>query len=180
MAKVRKLRLDVDLKDLFGVPIRDAALRQAIAGRIIDQIRDRTQSQNVDKDGRPFKKYSDRYKESLAFNVFGKSDNVDMTLSGNMLADMTVLEENANRVTIGFSDPTQNAKAFNHTTGDTVPRRDFFGIQKKELAQIKREFEDQVSSQTRGEERFDVASLFRRQELTDVIGRLLQENLGDE
>lgn len=141
MGRVRKLKLKFNLSELFGETIPDdAGLREAIGGAIIERIRERTQD-GVDKNGRKFKKYSEAYKNSADFAAFGKNENeVNMTLSGDMLGSLDIIEQTKQTIAIGFADDDQNVKAFNHVTGDTVPQRDFFGLPKKELMNIVEEF----------------------------------------
>lgn len=143
---VPKVRYQINLKELFdGVPVEDEALRQSIGGAIIERIRERTES-GIDKLGRKFKNYSESYKESLPFKAFGKTSQVDMTQTGDMLGTLEIVKDSPTKLVFGWEDETQNAKAFNHTTGDTVPKRDFFGLPKEELQEIASEFEEDVKS----------------------------------
>lgn len=147
MGKAPKVKLKINLSEMFGEEMPDnEALRLAVGQTIIDRIKERTQS-GVDKRNQPFKKYSKRYINSDEFEAFGKSSgDVNLTLSGDMLELMEILRSSKNVLEIGWEDETQNAKAYNHTVGDTVPRRDFFGISKTELKEIASEFSDEVKS----------------------------------
>lgn len=136
MAKVPKLKLKIDLVELFGESVKKATVRQAIGQDIIDTIVSRTKD-NKDVNGSPFKKYSKDYINSLKFKAFGKTEDVDMTLSGDMLSSMQVIKTNSNTIEIGFDDELNNAKAYNHNFGDTVPKREFFDITNNELESIK-------------------------------------------
>lgn len=168
---VKKLKLQIDLSELFGLPVENSALREAIGGRIIEKIVERTQG-GEDLSGRPFKGYSKSYMESLAFKVFGKSKDVDLTLSGDMLASMQVVDTNPRKLTIGFPDSTENAKAFNHNTGDTLPKREFFGIRDEELEEIREEFQEDVVDFAQIVETRDEEATLR------LLDRLLSENEG--
>lgn len=151
MAKLNGLKLSqgevsqtIDLKDVFGVPIvANDQLAEAIGQAMIDKIVKRTES-GIDVDGKAFKKYSKEYKDSLAFKAFGKDGSVNLRLTGQMLDTLDVKDIKASKIKIGWDDSIENAKAFNHNTGDTLPKRQFFGITDKELAEIKDEFKDRV------------------------------------
>jgi hypothetical protein len=142
---IPKVKYQINLKELFDVPVTDEALRQKIGSAIIEKIIERTES-GIDKTGKKFKPYSQAYKESLAFKAFGKTNQVDMTLTGDMLGTIEILKDTPSTMTFGWEDETQNAKAYNHTTGDTLPKRDFFGLPKDELESIAGEFREDVKS----------------------------------
>ena len=115
--------------------------REAIAFDIIERIVDRTVNDNVDKDGKPFPKYSKSYIKSLDFKIAGKTKKVNLTLSGDMLADMQLLSSKKGEITIGFKNGTDNnAKAegnikgsYGKSVGDPKKARDFLGLTKGEL-----------------------------------------------
>jgi hypothetical protein len=171
-----KVRYKINLKDLFdGVSVEDKALREAIGGAIIERIKSRAES-GVDKNGNKFKPYSQSYKESLQFKAFGKSNQVDMTLTGDMLGTLEMVKDSPNQLVFGWEDETQNAKAYNHTTGDTVPKRDFFGLPKEEVEEIVSEFSEDVKSfkdlaESRGTSDFDRTAV-------SFIARLLGRSSG--
>lgn len=115
-------------------------VKQAIGEAFIQNIVDRTES-GVDVNGKEFKSYSDKYTESLAFKAFGKSSSeVNLTQTGAMLGLIDIVEDKGNKIKIGWSDDTENAKAYNHNTGDTVKKRQFFGITQADINKIKSEF----------------------------------------
>lgn len=143
--KKDKVYQTLNLKEMFGV-VPNSELRQAIAQHAIDYIRTRTES-GAGIGGQPFNfgVYSDQYAESLEFKAHGKDQHeVNMTLTGDMLGLLDVIDETSQTVTLGWSDPEQNAKAFNHNTGDTVPKRPFFGLSKKEIREIADKFRPDV------------------------------------
>ncbi len=152
--KKSKVKQTINLKDEFGVDFRGMnSLKEAIGGAIIERIRDRSKqgdgiSFGAGGAGRQVKlksPYSKEYSDSLDFKAFGKSrGNVNMTLTGDMLGLMDVIQIDGNSITIGWNDAEENAKAFNHSVGDTVPRRPFFGVSKKELQDIKKKFGDEI------------------------------------
>jgi hypothetical protein len=117
--------------------------KDEVADLIIERIVNRT-DQGKDKDGRKFPGYSKSYKESLDFKVAGKSSKVDLQLSGDMLAALSVLDKTSRSVTIGFENGSEeNAKADGNirgTYGQSKPipgkARDFLGITDAELSKI--------------------------------------------
>jgi hypothetical protein len=141
---------EIDLKEIFGVDFRNKrSLKEALAQAIIDKMVSRTESGkgiSFGKDGRGRKvklksPYSKEYSKSDDFKAFGKSrSNVNLKLTGDMLGSIDVKSVSGNKVRVGITDEEEILKAFNHSTGDTVPKRPFFGVSKSELLQIKREF----------------------------------------
>lgn len=109
----------------------DKDVKREIGRQIVDRIVKRTQS-GIDKEGDKFVKYSKAYKESLAFKVYGKSSKVDLTLSGAMLASVSIVGVDSTSVRIGFRDDQQFQKASGHIDGtgahNALPIRDFWGL----------------------------------------------------
>lgn len=142
----KKMELEISLDELFGTKVpNDQALREAIGQSVIDKIVNRTES-GEGVNGRPFKSYSATYKKSNQFDVYGKSNDVNLTLTGDMLGTLDIKAQSRGVIKIGWQDSTQNAKAFNHHTGDTLPRRPFFGLKDSEIEDIKKEFKDRVEA----------------------------------
>lgn len=154
--KITKKRTQqiINLEEEFGVDLRrNTALKQALGQAIIDKMLKRTSEGNgiiftKDGKGRRVKlksPYSDKYAESDEFKAFGKKKNkVNMELTGDMLASIDILRSRGNELVIGIDDPEEVEKSFNHNTGDTVPKRPFFGVSKKELREIKKEFDGDI------------------------------------
>ena len=124
--------------------------REAIALDIIDQIIKRSK-QGKDRNGDSFPSYSPSYKRGLDFKIAGKTMRVNLTLSGDMLDSMKVLEntDDGSKVTIGFSRGRENDKAEGNilgTYGQKSPidggkyARDFLGVQESELDKILRKY----------------------------------------
>lgn len=141
MAKT-KLELEVDLKEIFNTSISDAALREEIANAVIQKIVDRTQS-GKSLSGKAFVKYSPDYLKVR--KSAGLGAEVDLTFSGEMLNSITTVKETSNKIVLGWDDETQSAKAYNHNTGDTLPQREFFGLQEKEKQELRNEFSDIIA-----------------------------------
>lgn len=86
------------------------------ATKAIDQIFKRTISGN-DVFGKPFERYSDSYKRSLAYRIYGKSSHVNLKLTGEMLSSMGIGSIRNGRVKIIIIGDLNNAKAEGHTFG---------------------------------------------------------------
>jgi hypothetical protein len=131
--------IEIDLKKLLGGAAANPEVRQVFFESALQVLDKRTESSR-DVNGKIFPKYSKAYKDSLAFAAAGKSNAVNMTLTGDMLGSIQIESADANKMVVGFgSDETENAKAFNHNTGDTVPKREFFGWTDAELNSIAKE-----------------------------------------
>jgi len=144
----------INLKEEFGIDFRGKDdLKQAIGQAIIDKIVKRTLSgegRKFTSDGRgvPFNlqsvPYSKSYRQSKEFKAFGKTSKVNLKLTGDMLGLLDIKSISGNSITIGWDDPEENAKAYNHSVGDTVKARPFFGVSKKDLKEIKSQFKDDI------------------------------------
>lgn len=140
-AKHQKFELEID-------PRYSAAERRAIAHDVIDWIVERVQNKNLDRRNRPLPEYSASYVKSLDFKIGGKKKgDVNLTLSGDMLGAIEVLEHQPGKIVIGFEEgSTENAKADGNIRGTygqskpTGPKRDFLGLTKKDLNVILAEF----------------------------------------
>ncbi len=137
--KVDEVSQEFDLKKVFGTKAKITDdIKAAFGQAVIDKILDRT-AEGKDVNGRAFKKYSKDYAESLAFKAAGKSEgDVNMSQHGDMLGLLDITEEKGSKIKVGWDDDLQNAKAFYHNK-DAKTTRKFFGINKGELAEIKRE-----------------------------------------
>ncbi len=135
----------IDLKEVFGVSLTgNEALKQVIGQALIDRIIQRTES-NKSVTGGQLKKYSKEYIESDDFKAFDKSaGDVNMKLTGDMLSTLDIVDSSGSKIKLGWDDATQNAKAYNHNVGDTVPKRAFFGVTKQDLESVRKEFASDV------------------------------------
>lgn len=157
-------RLKIDLKEIFGVDIDNDALKQSINQSILDKILRRT-SESLDVNEKKFKPYSKQYKKSDDFIAFGKSNEVNLRLTGDMLELMDVIDESKNTTTIGWRDSDEAQKAHGHITGNgRLPKRDFFGLSSVDIQELKFEFGDDVNR--------DVELTTRQLELLETIRRL--------
>lgn len=148
IVELDKVEQTIELDEIFGIDFSDKReLKEYIGQLMLDKIRERT-ANGIGINGRPLKApYSKTYSESMEFKAFGKSKGkVNMTLSGDMLGLMDIVDMDDNKITIGWDDDTEIAKAYNHNAGDTVPKRPFFGLNDKELKEIARELKPTIKS----------------------------------
>ena len=157
--KKTKVQQKINLKEEFGVDVSDRPdLAEALGQAIIDKMVTRTKASkgmqfSGNGAGREIdlssKKYSKEYKDSREFKAFGKTNKVNLTLTGDMLGQIDITKLKGNSVTIGWDDPEENGKAHGHSTGKNgkAPKmkRPFFGVNKKELKGLKKEFKSDLN-----------------------------------
>lgn len=136
---------EFDLKEIFDVDFDlPNDLVQNFGQDLIDRIIERTEGGKAIH-GRNLKRpYSKSYRDSDEYKDFGKTGKVNMTLTGSMLDDIDIIDDEGDTIKIGFNEDLQNKKAFNHNVGDTVPKRPFFGINKKELKKIAASYKEEI------------------------------------
>jgi hypothetical protein len=149
----------------FELPIKvEDDVAEEIAQDIVDFIRRRSEKGigiKPDKygvvsssDEKEFAGYSETYMKSLDFKIAGKNKNVDLTLSGDMLAsiefDKIRHKRNATEIRIGVFDDDVVGRAEGNilgTYGDENRKnrkklaRNFLGITDEDLAKILRKYE---------------------------------------
>lgn len=108
---------------------------------VSDYIVDRTLS-GKDINNRKFKQYSSEYAERKGVT----RNSVNMALTGNMLESIQdETDENTIKIVIGSGVDT--LKAYNHNTGDTLPKRKFFGVKsEKQIESIISQVDQQKES----------------------------------
>lgn len=138
-----KVSTEIDLKSLLGDSAKDESVREVFLQAALDKMSERLdQGRGVDGklDG-----YSTAYKNSVQFQIFGKTKTVNMQLTGDMLAAVSELEsKNKSNMTIGIDDKLEAAKAFGHITGfeghptleGKVAPRKWFGWKDSEIKSI--------------------------------------------
>lgn len=142
----KEVSQEIDLEEIAGVDLSgDPSLKEVIGQALIDVIVERSKS-GKDIDRTPFKKYPKSYKESDQYAAFGKTSNVNMDLTGNMLSDIDVKPAPGSIIKLGFRDSVNNAKSFNHMTGDTVKQRQFFGLRDKDVKDVLTRFQTEIDS----------------------------------
>jgi len=201
------LELRFDLVDLiknesrakrkaFAPLIKQRAIKVEFGNRCIDEIKRRTLA-GEDKNGKTFKgskgrparkgkkaikgsgagKYSQSYRESLAYTIYGKTNKVNLKLTGEMHAHINVLKVDPSGVIIGIKDSTQEKKARGHINGSGyLPIRDFWGLSKddqtKILKGVLKDFNDEDSISALTDALADAASIVGT---TSLAGEKLQD-----
>ena len=122
-----------NLKELLGSKPTESQ-KQLFAELAIDLIDNRTLD-GKDINGKKFTKYSKAYAELKGVT----RSSVDMFLEGDMLDSMDEIARTANTVTVGITGDTNSKKSDNHNNGVTLPKREFFGITKKEARKLAKE-----------------------------------------
>ncbi len=108
---------------------------RALAATLIKRtIVERTRN-NLDVDGKRFPNYSESYSKSFEFQLAGKSKNdPNLTLTGDMLDSIQVLNSGLGFVEIGYKEGTpENDKANWAEASDNGPARKFLGVSNDEL-----------------------------------------------
>lgn len=123
--------------------------RQAIAREVIDFVIERSKK-GKDKNNKKFPVYSKEYKNSEAFEGFGKKPNkVNLTLTGEMLEELSYLNDKNGELTLGYEkgDKELNGKVEGNVLGtygkkkaDPKKARDFMGIKKTDLDKILKKY----------------------------------------
>lgn len=190
MAKLKQLlsgnkaKMVVNLKEIFGDALPDdTEFRHAVGQAIIDRIRERT-ADNIDRNGKRFKNYSDEYADSIEFKAYNK-DKGDPNLkqTGEMLGLMDIVEEDSNTITIGWTDDKDAAKAHGHITGHVGVVRDFLGLPDKDLAALEDEFSGQVFSNNPNPSTTSIQNFLTGQapiQNSQSFGSILNQLFGDD
>lgn len=150
-------RVSIDLPDSYTL---DEI--KAIGMDLIDYIVKRAKD-GKGKGGKDFKPYSEAYAKSLDFKIAGKSKNdVNLTLSGDMLGAIDILSASKGKLIIGFENGSQeNAKADGNIRGtyghskSVGPKRDFLGLTNDEIQKIRENYplRDREKSLDRADEK---------------------------
>lgn len=162
LPKTIKISLDeisqeIDLEKLTGVSFEnDPELKREIGQAMIDFMKSRIEDNNAGYGGQKLKSpYSKSYSESLDFQAAGKSDgDVNMTLSGDMLGSIDLVDETDSGFKIDINDPDVIPRAYGHMTGfEGHPnkkmskyKRQFFGLSEDEQKQIIKDFSSDIKN----------------------------------
>jgi hypothetical protein len=146
-----ELSQEIDLTRYVDGELTDEA-KETFALAAIERINQRTLDGN-NIHGRKFKKYSKDYAAKKGVS----RDSVDMFLEGDMLNSLDYeLTDTGVKIKIGESE---TPKAFNHQTGDTLPKRQFFGLIGQEVRDIASELDSIVQEQEETDGGFTLADL---------------------
>lgn len=100
----------------------------------------------ADLAGGQFEAYTAEYAKKKGVS----RDAVDMVLTEKMLRSIIVEDAGDGKVRLRMKKGTETKKAFNHNTGDTVPRRTWFGMYDSEAkriaGEVKAEFPEQQTT----------------------------------
>lgn len=140
-----------ELRDQLRGVLARADFRRAFGEAVIDRIVERTLS-GVDKRGDKFEKYSEAYKRSDIFKIYGKSAQVNLELTGEMLSSMRAVRDSQS-LTIEMIGEENKAKASGHVYGirrRNKPRvkRDFLGLPMDDLTAIMNDTVETFQSET--------------------------------
>lgn len=156
-----KPKLRLNLKEILGTDFsKFPALKQAVGEVFIEKLVDRTRKKGLDRRNRNLTSvapYSDSYRNSDDFKAFNKTKKVNMTLTGDMLNLLDILNDRGNSIELGWDEEFENSKATGHITGNyggnISKKKDFFGFSSKDLKEIKRELAPEIKEamkQSRG------------------------------
>lgn len=166
---IEEVSQTIDLEELTGIDLsghRD--LRESIGQAMLDRISERTANM-IDINGKGFKApYSEEYQDTLEFKAAGKSPGrINLYLTGDMLGTMQVDASTDSLVKIAVAKD-QAPKAYNHCVGETVPRRNFFGVTKRDVTKILADFADDIDA-VRSDERQQDADTPDKLRLIDLL-----------
>lgn len=130
-----ELSQEVDLEAYIGRKPTESE-KTAFAEIAKATIESRTLDGKTVNGGR-FKKYSKEYADFKGVT----RDSVDLFLDGDMLDGIgrRKSKEKKSTIFLQMKKGLQTKKGFNHTSGDTVPKREFFGLTDMEAKQIAEE-----------------------------------------
>lgn len=170
-------------------------VKEAIAVEIISAIRKRT-LKNKDVNGDTFPAYSKEYVKSVDFKAAGKSKgDINLTLSGDMLASIELLETKKNKVRIGFEDGTkENAKADGNIRGtygkpkpNKAKSRPFLGLSDEDLAKILKKYpkdtaDDRAEAVLKANEKIEkrLNKVNLNELSSDEVEKFFELQIGDE
>ena len=158
LVEVTEVSQTFDLGDITGVDLSESNdLKNRIGQAFIDKIVSRSKS-GVDLYGNAFAAYAESYKKSDVFEAFGKSDNVNMTLTDNMNSSLDIVENSGNNIKLGWNDSLNNAKAYNHMVGDTVKKRLHFGLRKSDVSEVLADFKKEIGDLKKTQQPSDILS----------------------
>ena len=155
--KQDEFQQEIDLNDFIDGDIsEDAELVREIAQGLIDYMVARVEAGKgiggVDLNDT---KYSTNYKKSLPFQAASKGSKVNMTLTGDMLRAIDLLDEDGSTIIIGIDDEIERAKAYGHQSGfknhptiKGVKERRFFGVTADEIKKVLKGFSSAIKEST--------------------------------
>lgn len=140
-----------NIQETISIPSGlSTAFKEELGRRIISEIQDRT-AQGIDKNSKPFKSYSKEYKESRDFKTAGKSSNVNLQQTGDMLAELSLIAIGSSSITIGYPVGHEDAGkvegnvigSFGKPSGNSSKARDFIGLPNKVVTRLVEEMRNE-------------------------------------
>lgn len=149
--KKEEVSTEINLEQILGKLSSNENVRAVFFEAALDKLQKRL-DEGRGVDGK-LTAYSKEYKDSLAFKVFGKTNTVNMQLTGDMLTAVNELDSKPGKMKIGIDDDIEAAKAYGHMTGmkghptlaGKAPVRNWFGWTDKELKEIANAIKPEVS-----------------------------------
>ena len=134
--------IEIDLKPYLGKKASKATT-EVIAEEILNFIVERTKK-GKGMDGSSFPSYSTEYKNSLEFKIGGKTNKVNLTLSGEMLDSIEIIKAENGKISYGYSESNEMmgraegniTGSYGKPQGNSSKARRFLDISPKELAKI--------------------------------------------
>lgn len=163
-----------EFRDKIKPIIRNESVKNAFGQFVVDEIVKRTTEERIDKNGRPFKTYKKSYAESLVGQAYGKEKGevANLENTGDMMGDLQVKKIGATDMVFGFSDPTQQAKAYGHISGKLGKtknrKRDFLGLPTDVAAKLLRET-IKIARQTSPDVLADLLDVSSKQDLQALV-----------
>lgn len=159
----------------FSIPNDlNSKARAFLAELIMDKIRERT-AKSLNKDGEKFPKYSESYKASLDFKVAGKSNKVNLELSGDMLASMSLVSHSIGYIVIGYETDSPYAGqvegnqigSYGKPQGNGAKARPFLGLPQSILDVLITQARDEYGIELNNEENNLISDIIKRIALGD-------------
>lgn len=138
---LERSRQEIDLTDYFPVDLSETA-KKKFGELLIERMIERTQD-GKSFYSRNFRQYTKQYAERKGVSI----GDVDMTDTGDMLLSIKPGSEGRDKLILEISDSLQAKKSYNHNTGDTLPKRTFFGVQDKEIREIAKQVLSEIPSE---------------------------------
>ena len=120
--------------------------REAVGLEVIEFIIDRTKN-GLDINNAPFAGYKQSYKDTFEYKIgHGGDSTVNLTLTGEMLGTISIVNHGVGFVKLGFTDSeaAKRAKWIQAPSGQKAGKqspRKFFGITQKDLNKIIAKYE---------------------------------------
>lgn len=138
---LNEISQEINLKDYLGE--KPTSEQKKLFAEIAKEVIENRTLDGSDINGKKFKKYTKKYAELKGVS----RDSVDLFLVGEMLEGIgrRKSKEKTNTLFLQMKKGLQTKKAFNHDTGDTLAKREFFGITESEAKGIAKEVEKESS-----------------------------------